>query len=153
MVTFNIEADVDQAVKALKDLEIEVDASADSAAKEIAEAAKRRAVNALLRQGSIGTGRGISSLHVQKMGENQYALMGKRYLEFVDRGTMPHRPPINNRMMVWAQRHGINPSNLADKIEREGTDPNPWMNRAFLPILKSADDRGAAVMKRQTRLQ
>ncbi|MFB6147606.1 MAG: hypothetical protein ABEJ66_01865 [Candidatus Nanohaloarchaea archaeon] len=152
MAFFEIDVDDSEAKRILKDINKDVANNSDNVARDICEEAKDRAERELMRQGSVGTGKGINSFVVQQTGANEYSLLGMKYLKFVDTGTRPHRPPLNNRLIAWAESRGIPPVVLADAIEEGGTRPNPWINRAFRPLLKTADERATVKLKRRTRL-
>lgn len=152
MALIDLETDVSEAIRGLKKLHKNVRGVSDEVVRDIAEDAKDRAQRVLRRQGSIGTSQGIQSLTVQQTGTYEYSLLGMKYLKFVDTGTRPHRPPLNNRLIVWAESRGIPPNLLAKAIEETGTRPHPWINSAFRPIQKTADEKATVKIKRKTRL-
>jgi hypothetical protein len=50
------------------------------------------------------------------------------YAVYVHEGTEPHNVPFDE-IAPWAQRKGLNPGKVQDKIEDEGTEPNPFLEK------------------------
>lgn len=152
MAFFEIEVNEEEALRGLRDIDEDVRDQSDNIARDVCEDAKDRAQRTLLKQNSVGTGKGLRSFQVRQTGAKEYSLLAMKYLKFVDTGTRPHRPPLNNRLIAWAQSRGIPPHVLADAIQERGTRPHPWINRAFRPILKTADEKATVKLKKRTRL-
>lgn len=59
-------------------------------------------------------------------GEIQFIM--ENYVNYVNDGTRPHRPPIS-AIEGWAKRRGINPWALAKHIETYGTKAQNFFNK------------------------
>lgn len=148
-MVLEIEFDDQNARRSLRELEAGVPNDKDEIAEELAKEGKRRMVRELKRQGSVSSGFGIRNIRVRRDGFGRYSIVGPKYLRYLDQGTKPHFPPYasNNRFQKWAFTHGMSPKALAETIAIKGTKPHPFIARALLPIIRSADDKALDEME------
>lgn len=53
------------------------------------------------------------------------------YASAVENGSRPHMPPAtNNAFVMWCNKKGLNPWAVARNIAKNGTKPNPFLQRA-----------------------
>lgn len=104
----------------------------DSMAAELTSMLTVELKNSLQENGSVVSGRGLNSIMPIHLDDGRYGIQMKQYLEYVDKGTPPHHPPVrnNHRFQTWAEQNGIDPHALARSIARKGTQAHPFMDRA-----------------------
>lgn len=151
MQVISLDVDDDNAIKQLRKLQSDLNEEVDNVADNIAEEGVENARDALVTQGSVATETGIKSLRAERMGKHHYATVGRTYLKYVDKGTKPHTPDIDYRLIAWASQEGWTVSGIVDHIEEEGTDPHPWIERAFNPLVKTIPDKVSLHVRRTVR--
>jgi len=142
-----VKADATRAIERMRTLEEQLEEEIDDGIERVAEDGVRRGQRQLRSSESVATGTGVSSLDTDKIGEHHYAVKGRSYLKLVDKGTDPHTPEINNRLIVWASQEGWLIDDIVEHIEEEGTDPNAWIEKAFDSLTKTADKKVAAHLR------
>lgn len=92
-------------------------------------------VNNAKEEAPVSSGRLRQSIQIQEQGENEI-LVGTNleYAPYIEFGTEPHYPPIEP-LKKWVRRKLNVEEDVAyavqQKIGQEGTEPNPFMDRAI----------------------
>lgn len=149
-----VEADASNALRRLTKLEKEMTKETDNAAEEISKDAAERGKRQLLmgRSKSFATGTGYNSIKPRMIADHEHAVVGRGYLKLVDSGTKPHAPDVNQRLKVWASQEGwdlYGPNGIVEHIKEEGTDPHPWIDKAFDPVVKTMPTRVVRYVSRR----
>jgi len=79
------------------------------------------------------TGEGLQSIESLKQGTGRYSIFMKAYLEEVDKGTTPaERKPveIDERLVEAANFYGMNPVQLRNVLQANGTKAHPFKEAA-----------------------
>lgn len=141
--SIGIQVDYKGAVEMLENVEKAIPDGSDDASEAIAEEGVKRLRRELYRQGMIVSAEGVNSLAVEKLGPGHHVVTGLRRLKYLETGTKPHFPPLDERIRTGARMYGISPYLLRRTIGRRGTKPHPFMKRALSPLINVAKKRGS----------
>jgi hypothetical protein len=73
-----------------------------------------------------------ANINIIDSGEFEVTITPKaKYALDVHNGRKPGSPPPVSALQSWADRHGINVYALQKSIDRKGTKPNPFVERAI----------------------
>lgn len=150
-VSYRIETNAEDVMKGLKKFGREVPEAADDMMQELADLSRQRLQQSLTQEGAVSTGQGLYSIKPEKMGEGSYIVSGVKYLDYVDRGTLPHYPEVDARFRYWARKNNWDVDALVKHIGAFGTEANPFIDKALDPILKAVTGKGDKALKQAKR--
>ena len=113
----------------------------DAETQDILEDIANTLINELTREAPTGATADLQrSFQIFRRSSGEIVLGSRlQYAEFVQTGTRPHTPPFEP-IAIWARRKlGDESAAWAvwHKIRQEGTDANPYVDRAFENTLQS----------------
>ena len=113
----------------------------DAETQDILEDIANTLVNELTREAPTGATADLQrSFQIFRRSSGEIVLGSRlQYAEFVQTGTRPHTPPFEP-IAIWARRKlGDESAAWAvwHKIRQQGTDANPYVDRAFENTLQS----------------
>lgn len=120
----------------MDDFKKKLDKAAQGIAFDLQEEMKGR----LTREHGKDTGLLQSSIRIERVAFNEYAIVMEQHGKFLEYGTPPHMPPVD-ALEGWARRKLGDPDlkwAVAYAIKRRGTRPYPFIRPTFENIGKIA---------------
>ena len=148
-----IESNLEDAVKTVKNLQGEIPTGADDAAKRIAKEWDKTGKMIMMKRGNVVTGTGMRNMKVSRVNDGVYGVYGPSYLQVLDTGRSAGTfPDTNNpRFIAAARSYGIPRQTLARSIAQKGTKPYPWIDEATRKVQRNAPKRVKIAMSKAVK--